>query len=836
MWRDVYRWKPSWVIMLVAAGAALTQAYEYIFPLGHGWVYDYGAGLETIPVHVALVNQHALGSSLAPFVAAGVDRLSFFGNADSPLILSTWLFAFLSPPVANGIHMMLQSFVGSMFAGLLCHDRLKLGMPISAVAVVTYVSFSYPVFGFLFNAASIPFFAWLLTVPQTRSWPTLLLVGLAATFLTSLSQGFPFIALFIALWMPVMAGASVAGTAKTLLGITIGYCAGKLPTLLAILNSVALSQRSGELRYDSLIDTPILYTESDFLYNERHMWTYTQAVPAFFAALCAAFFAFALVQRWRHDSYVDEADPTAPLFVAILRLGIIYVILASGILLAIRTLLIPAFPWLGSVNMVRTITASGALLNTLVVAHGLAAIEWAIRRGAFGWVIVGASAAVGFCWIIRHSETVPTDYALLLLILTTGMIISALWGGGQTHGAALVSVLTAALALFYGSLAPKILLAPLRDAPQSGFARYYIPAIHEIEGRDRTLHRYASVLPLQPASALVSGIESLDGWANLYSSKFRQFWLAILGPLFEELPEERRIFGTEERPPQDHFIFLGTGAFLPSDPIGGMDVDRRFNMNLLSLMNVGYLLSYYPISSKYLVEIHAPVRPLERTNWDYATGRVVGLAEPGGGWPSMVRGLLSAVEGPQNAEDRVYAYRNVCTLPRAFSVARLEQHDSDREVMRSLIAGSPAELMRTAHALNTDAPPVAEHLAALSLRLTAYRAGEIDLDAAGAGEAVIVFAYTWLPGWRAYIDGHEVSVFRVNHTQIGLHLPKSGTFHIKLAYEPAYSWLTDIVTTMTPPAVSQAPDHELGLSEFPPVCASNERAKSQSVTERFLPK
>ena len=121
--------------------------------------------------------------------------------------------------------------------------------------------------------------------------------------------------------------------------------------------------------------------------------------------------------------------------------------------------------------MVRTITASGALLNTLVVAHGLAAIEWAIRRGAFGWVIVGAGAAVGFCWIIRHSETVPADYALLLLILTTGMIISALWGGGQTHGAALFSLLTAALALFYGCSAPKILLAPLRDAPQSGFAR-----------------------------------------------------------------------------------------------------------------------------------------------------------------------------------------------------------------------------------------------------------------------------------------------------------------------------------------------------------------------------
>ena len=151
---------------------------------------------------------------LSPVRRCGSGSVVFLRQRRFAADLEHWLFAFLSPPVANGIHMMLQSFVGSMFAGLLCHDRLKLGMPVSAVAVVTYVLFSYPVFGFLFNAASIPFFAWLLTVPQTRSWPTLLLVGLAATFLTSLSQGFPFIALFIALWMPVMAGASVGARQK----------------------------------------------------------------------------------------------------------------------------------------------------------------------------------------------------------------------------------------------------------------------------------------------------------------------------------------------------------------------------------------------------------------------------------------------------------------------------------------------------------------------------------------------------------------------------------------------------------------------------------------------
>src|SRR4051794_13774030 len=193
MWHDSSGRQPSFVIVVVAAAVALLQAYEYIFPLGHGWVYDYGAGLETIPVHFALFDQHAMGGALAPFVAGGADRLSFFGNADSPLLLSTWLFAFFAPPLANGIHMFLQCFVGSVFAGLLCRDRLKLSVPISTAAAIVYASFSYPVFGFLFNAATIPFFAWFLTVPQTRSWVSLLLVGFGASLLTSLSQGFPFI-------------------------------------------------------------------------------------------------------------------------------------------------------------------------------------------------------------------------------------------------------------------------------------------------------------------------------------------------------------------------------------------------------------------------------------------------------------------------------------------------------------------------------------------------------------------------------------------------------------------------------------------------------------------
>ena len=826
--------QPLFVIIAVAAAVTLAQAYEYIFPLGHGWTYDYGAGLETIPVHFALVDQHAIGDPLAPFVAGGIDRLSFFGSADSALILSTWLFAFFSPPTANGIHMFLQSFVGSVFAGLLCRDRLKLGMAISAVAAITYASFSYPVFGFLFNAALIPFFAWFLTVPHTRSLPALVLVGLGASLLTSVSQGFPFIALFIAIWMPTVAHASIWATVKTLSAIAIGYCVGKLPALMAILSSVAHSQRSGELRYDSLIDTPILYTESDFLYSDRHMWTYTQVVPAFFAALCIVFLIAGLSQRWRRDVVTAETDRMAALFDAVLRVGIVYVILASGILVPIRNLLIAAFPWLGSVNMVRTVTASGALLNTLVVAYGLAIVELAIGRRAFALGLTGVAVAVVSCWTtMRHSSTLPTEFAFLLLVLAAGLMLSAVWAClqatkrgtlAQIPLGVVIVLPTAVLGVFFACLAPKVLLAPLRNSAPSGFAHYDIPAIPDIERDDRTLHRYASVLPLQPANALISGVEPLDGWANLYSSKFRQFWLAILAPLFNSLPEQRRIFGADDRPPQDHYIFLGNGAFLPSDPEAGMDIDRRFNLNLLSLMNVRYLLSYYPLTSKYLVEMHAPSHPLKKMSWDYATGRPARLRDSPGTWPSFVQGIMSAIAAPPPFEDHVYAYRNVCALPRAFSVERLQRHGADSDVLKSITSASPVALMHTAHVLDKDAPPVREKFASASLRLANYGSGEIHLDAVTSGEAIIVIADTWIPGWKAYMDGREAHLFRVNHVQIGIHLPNSGTFHVRLAYEPPYRQLNNILaapTRLLPDARRSEPfSREFGLGALPSACLS----------------
>jgi hypothetical protein len=125
---------------------------------------------------------------------------------------------------------------------------------------------------------------------------------------------------------------------------------------------------------------------------------------------------------------------------------------------------------------------------------------------------------------------------------------------------------------------------------------------------------------------------------------------------------------------------------------------------------------------------------------------------------------------------------------------------------------------------SADAPPLGAKLVPASLRLSSYRAGAIEFDTVSPGEAVIVVADTWIPGWKVYVDGQEKRPFRVNHTQIGIHLPASGTFHVKLAYEPSYRWLTDILaapTRLLPNASPSEPfGRQFGLGDLPSICAA----------------
>src|SRR5258708_35208514 len=87
-----------------------------------------------------------------------------------------------------------------------------------------------------------------------------------------------------------------------------------------------------------------------------------------------------------------------------------------------------------------------------------------------------------------------------------------------------------------------------------------------------------------------------------------------------QLPVVRNMFDPAVGRPQDHYIFLGgdliypgIGALPGEDPkqeiTTGFDIDRRFNLDILRLLNVHYLLSEYALSGSGISLVHAPAHP-----------------------------------------------------------------------------------------------------------------------------------------------------------------------------------------------------------------------------------
>jgi uncharacterized membrane protein YfhO len=61
---------------------------------------------------------------------------------------------------------------------------------------------------------------------------------------------------------------------------------------------------------------------------------------------------------------------------------------------------------------------------------------------------------------------------------------------------------------------------------------------------------------------------------------------------------------------------------------------------------------------------------------------------------------------------------------------------------------------------------------------------EVILNVKTDGMAFLVLADTFYPGWKAYIDGVETEIFRVNGVIRGILIPEKGQFKINFIFKP----------------------------------------------------
>ena len=750
-------------VLAVIAAALFTVESWSLGP--YSWMYGYGEGLEHVAVHLALAENGRNFSPWAPFLLGGVDRFAFWGPND-PFNLQMLLFRVLPTWLANGSHRFLQYFVAIYFAALVAQTRFGLPMGWSAFAGLLHGCFGYFTAVEMLVHPGVPLMIWLLDF-LVRARHTLLialLAGLGYSTLTSFAQSDPYLIAFALGWFAIVKSSNGVFGLPRILAFSLGLVAGDCPQIFAVLSNAPFSQRT------AFAPEAITFSIDGLFYRQLHFDYFNQdpVLRAFTMnfpgpALVLGFF-LALAARHRRPDLAGVAS-------AYLRVFTLFALLSQRwLLLLAQSELSNFLPWAASIGMSRFYAVPAAF----VIAMGLTQI------GFIGWR-----------WFVPSSMARRILVAFACLFIA-GMIIRPKVFHFQTHG-------------IYGW----------------GEKNYQVAALDEVKQTEREPFRVASVLPLQPAYAYGQGLETADGWSNLYPLAYRELWLRVLAPLFEHAPRNREIFDPPNGRPQDHYVFLGADLVNPSvgtlpdeDPKiairEGFDVSRRFNLDLLRMLNVKFLLSEYPLRAPGLQLAHAPK---ERPQWplshDWATGYVTAPFPPSDQRDSR-SSVVRAVSHYRRALTRmsrgkdIFIYRLTGSMPRFRFVETILVAPNKTAVLDTLASFDGPHHEATAVVEQSEAYTVpARGVFALgTIRVLRYAPDEILLELENPGAGFLVIANTFNPYWRAEVDGRHRALIRVNHAQSGL-LTYPAERLVRLVYAPPY-WPRGALRWTRPPTDSRS--------------------------------
>jgi hypothetical protein len=745
-WRLNDTMQAGWRAHIIFAAIAAALCSIESWALGSlSWIYGYGSGLETIPAYLALAADDRNFSLWAPFVAGGIDRLAFWGNAD-PISVEMLLFSLLPVWLANGLHRFLQYFVAILFAARVGKEQLGLNWRWSAYLGLLHGCFAYQTVGALFTIAGVPLLLWIidrLTLPG-RSWMLALAAGLGFSLFTTFTFSDPYILLFATMWLIIVLRRYTAHAAWQFAVFAITLLVADSPQFFAIASNAAFSHRAGWPSEEITFSLDGLFyrqLQFDIFAQDHWLALITMNLPgvAFLGGVPLALYAM-----WR-----DKRDPVPLVF---FRVFAIWAILSQKWLwVSIQAAVGLIFPFVAGVYM-----------------------------GRFFQIPAGFIIAAG-------------------LALVSRLVWDRLQNGMARHAAVTVAVGLAAFMIIW----PKVHLFYPLGVDGWGERNYQIKALDEIRKRETVPFRVASVLPLQPSYAYAQGLEAADGWANLFPAAYRDVWYRALAPLFAEIPFTRRIFGVDTGRPEDNFIFLGADLIqsgvgaLPGEDVtaalkSGFDFDRRFNLGVLRLLNIKYLLSEYPLKGAGIELVHAPeVWP----DFPQSRSRNTGLVQEPRAPQSEQIGMLSKLMRPisdmaaswhrhmRGKDIFIYAVRD--PVPRFRLVDSVAVESNAKAVLDRVAQGNPNQAAiesADAHSLGEQTQFVGGNVS-----IVQYTPDEIVLDVDHSGSGFLVIANTWSPYWRAEIDGKSTPLIRTNHAQFGL-LVGSGERRVRLYYAPPYSW------------------------------------------------
>ncbi|MFA6318557.1 MAG: DUF6044 family protein, partial [Elusimicrobiota bacterium] len=228
----------------------------------------------------------------------------------------------------------------------------------------------------------------------------------------------------------------------------------------------------------------------------------------------------------------------------------------------------------------------------------------------------------------------------------------------------------AAILLAVSSLDLKIRHAETWLFQGSYAANYHSPAIRDLarKGGPGPFRVATFTHGMHPAYAEAYGLETVDGYPNMYPKTYQRFWSKVIEPLTDRDERYRRYFNEWGN---RIYFFLESVESMPD----GIPFQRYYRLDLLSLANMRYLISRHPLLHKDLIPI------LRQTPW-HDLSRRERL------WIRFKENFLG--------KSYLFIYENRACLPRAFFAPRVKVFDAGEDLLSALGNASSEELRRTA--------------------------------------------------------------------------------------------------------------------------------------------
>jgi hypothetical protein len=331
--------------------------------------------------------------------------------------------------------------------------------------------------------------------------------------------------------------------------------------------------------------------------------------------------------------------------------------------------------------------------------------------------------------------------AVFAALAVLSLVIALILGRRRPHGVIRLLGLAVLPCFALATLSTRLYRDLSSPSRYSDF--YSRPEYGAIARRIRQLgepFRVGTLFPstsLMPMYALPSGLETVDGYVDLYPYRHYLWWRQVIQGVRSRPALINRLFDHE----------LGHKAYLygvghASDNAPGLSFAESFNRNLLSLAGCKYFFSEYHVADPGLREL--------------------------------------------NLGGKLHVYENPQALPRFFLVSRARVFDDSLCLLDSL-ASSPVDVLRkTAFLEARHMPLLPDSMAAHgsdSLTIDRYESDHVSLTLDCSSRMILIATNNWSRLWRCRIDGQSTPVIPVDFTFQGVSVP-AGRHLVELSYEP----------------------------------------------------